>query len=82
MVKKIVETTNTIHPLRKLTESVAFPENFTQMNVNDAKAVFGVEVLDCLFQLVTDQLKAKNGVFDAMFDRFEGNGGQERVRWL
>ena len=34
-----------------------------------------MEVLDYLFQLVAEQLKAEDDVFDSIFDRFEGNGG-------
>ena len=45
----MVETTDTVNPLRKSTESVAFPDNFMQLNVNDAKAVLKTKSLTICF---------------------------------
>jgi len=73
-----VYSSRNVHSLRKLRRSVAYPDKFTQQNVNDAKVVFEEETIAYLLQFVADQLDEEYYFDDIMkeYERKDGHSGE------
>ena len=69
-----VQKSDKVHPLSRLTQSLAFPDLYTQQCVNDAKVVFEEEFIS--FQLA-ELAKGNNfddGFYDDILKSYKGKG--------
>ena len=64
-----------VRTLRSLRRSVAFPDHFSQQNVNDAKRVFEEETIAYQLQQLANDQEYDQSIFDGVMEDYSGKIG-------
>ena len=62
-----------VHDLRGLRRSVAYPDAYSQQNVNDSKRVFEEDCISFQLQKMANDLNAEANIFDDILKDYYGN---------
>eukprot|EP00536_Pseudo-nitzschia_multiseries_P009562 jgi/Psemu1/23564/gm1.23564_g len=74
-LKENCEYSMNVHELRGLRRSVAYPDQFTRQNVNDAKKVFEEETILYQCQWLTNKIGCTPGFFVKLLEEFKNKDG-------
>eukprot|EP00536_Pseudo-nitzschia_multiseries_P002489 jgi/Psemu1/5661/gm1.5661_g len=74
-LKENCEYSMNVHELRGLRRSVAYPDQFTQQNVNDAKKAFEEEMISCLCQWLANKIGCTPDFFYKLLEEFQNKDG-------
>eukprot|EP00536_Pseudo-nitzschia_multiseries_P005420 jgi/Psemu1/12527/gm1.12527_g len=74
-LKENYEYSMNVHELRGLRRSVAYPDKFTQQNVNDAKKAFEEETFSYQCQWLANKIGCTPDFFDKLLEEFQNKDG-------
>eukprot|EP00536_Pseudo-nitzschia_multiseries_P009757 jgi/Psemu1/24207/gm1.24207_g len=74
-LKENCEYSMNVHELRGLRRSVAYPDQFTQQNVNDAKKAFEEEIISYQCQWLANKIGCTPDFFDKLLEEFQNKDG-------
>eukprot|EP00536_Pseudo-nitzschia_multiseries_P010146 jgi/Psemu1/25142/gm1.25142_g len=74
-LKENCEYSINVHELKGLRRSVAYPDQFTQQNVNDAKKAFEEETISYQCQWLANKIGCTPDFFDKLLEEFQNKDG-------